>query len=232
MDKNVMQKMLEYLGSNQSDTLKISVPEELVTLVSSLQLSGALRKVRFKEDRTPIYTELQRNFAQGYVSIKAYERELSDQAAKEVARTVSLVSRTAHQTAMWRQELVANSRDSENTSSFFLVGTPMINLDGTSKLRTWEIAVSPNTARRLGLFPGGVLMFRRFPEVNALPMKIVVSQDIGDGCVGLPVGSIAKCTFSVWGAGLITKDVPTLTGGGDLDGDCYAGTAFRKQGVH
>jgi len=193
--------------------------------MSKAFLPGLLRKVRLstpKDDSDPvsIYTDLQRNFGRLFLSLKAYKEEASDANRNAAIFSTSLFSRTAFQKALWKCHMAANSRDSECTSSACLVAVPLAQLCGKSILRSWEIGISQRTARMLGVKAGTIIQLRRFPETNTLPLIVVITTDIGDHCIGLPVGSLMDSQ-------LRTKDVPSLLGG-DADGDTYVITAYQE----
>jgi len=193
--------------------------------MSKAFLPGLLRKVRLStpkdgSDPKPIFSDLQRNFGRLFLSLKAYKEEASDANRNAAIFSTSMFSRTAFQKALWKCHMAANSRDSESTSSAYLIGLPLAQLCGKSILRSWEIGISQTTARRLGVKSGEIIQLRRFPETNTLPMMVVIAENVGDHCIGLPVGSLINSHLKI-------KDVPSLLGG-DVDGDTYVITAYHE----
>jgi|GEM_PF-2433542 len=220
-----LERMLKYTITATDSDLGINVPQELGGTMSRALLPGLLRKVRLSAPKDeskpiPIYSDTQRNFAKLYVHLVAYRHEANEENRSSALFHTSLYSRTVFMSALWKCHLAANSRDAECTSSAYLVGLPFGQIDGRSILRSCEIAVSMSTAQGLGLKAGEVIQLRRFPETNTIPMIVVISSDIGDHCIGLPVGSLLNTRLK-------TKDVPSLLGG-DCDGDSYVITAYHE----
>ncbi len=219
-----LERMLAYTIKTIDDDLGINIPQELGSTMSRALLPGLLRKVRLSKQKDgspfPIYSDTQRNFAKLYVHLVAYMKEANEENRASATFHTSLYSRTVFQSAVWKCHLAANSRDAESTSSAYLIGIPHSGLDGQSVLRSWEIGISKYTARKLGVRAGEVIQLRRFPETNTIPMIVIIADDIGEHCIGLPVGSLLNTRLK-------TKDVPSLLGG-DCDGDTYVITAYHE----
>jgi hypothetical protein len=212
--------MLRHIAANTEKDLILHVPTEVCGIVRTCRLPAQLRKVRLDIDDKPIYSDVQRAFAKVYVANCTYKKDQSQEAKDMFTSVVMAYSRNCYQTALWRLQDALNSRDSRNTSSFYLIGIPMANLDGT-QLRTWEVGLAPRTARKLGVAAGKIILMHRYPETSVYPAKVVVVAGLGNHVIGLPVGSLKDSRLRV-------KDIPTLLGG-DCDGDAYAGSVFHTE---
>jgi hypothetical protein len=213
--------MLKHITDNTEKDLIVNVPTEVCGIVRTCRLPAQLRNVRVDQDDKPIYSDVQRAFAKVYVAACGYRKDASQENKDVFTSSVMAYSRNCFQTALWRLQDAINSRDSRNTSSFYLVGVSMANIDGASQLRTWEVAIAPKTARKLGVSAGEIIQMRRFPETATYPAKAIVIPRLGNHVIGLPVGSLENTQLRV-------KDVPTILGG-DCDGDAFCGTSYKTE---
>lgn len=217
--------MMEKVVSEDTEDISIPIPPSLKGPSSKMVLPALLREKRLstpKDGSTPItiYSDIQRNFAKMYVHTAAYIKEPCQEFKTVAQFNTSLYSRTAFQAALWKSQLAVNSRDSENTSSAYLVGAPLVNADGSSLLKTWQVAIHEYVAKHLNVVDGTLVQFGRFPPTDILPMEIVIDNSVGHFGVGLPMGSLE-------GTRIDFKDVPSIVGG-DADGDCYTIIAYHK----
>ncbi len=217
--KNLMERMLKHIATNTERDLIVHIPLEVCGIVRTCNLPAQLRKVRLDTNDKPVYSDVQRAFAKVYVANCTYKKDASQENKDNFTSAVMAYSRNCYQTALWRLQDAVNSRDSRNTSSFYLVGIPMANLDGSSQLKSWEIGLAPRTARKLGVTGGEIIQMRRFPETATYPAKVTVLPRLGNHVIGLPVGSLEDSRFRA-------KDVPTILGG-DCDGDAFCGTSYN-----
>jgi len=219
--KDVMERMLKHIAANTEKDLIVHVPTEVCGLIRTCRLPAVLRKVRLDADDKPIYSDIQRAFAKVYVANCTYKKDRSQEARDMFTSAVMSYSRNCFQTTLWKLQDAVNSRDSRNTSSFYQVGVPMANLDGSSQLKSWEIGLAPRTARKLGVFTGEVILMRRYPETSVYPAKVLIVPGLGKNVIGLPVGSLEDSALRV-------KDVATILSG-DTDGDCFCGTSYKTE---
>jgi len=213
--------MLAFIAKDTNKDLIVHTPLEVYGIVRTCRLPAMLRKVRLDQNDEPVYSDVQRVFAKVYVANCAYRKEASQENKDLFTSQIMAYSRNCFQTALWRLQDAVNSRDSKNTSSFYLVGAPMGNLDGSSQLRSWEIGLAPRTARKLSVTGGDIIQMRRYPETATYPAKVVVMPGLGKNVIGLPVGLMEDSRLHV-------KDIPSLLGG-DCDGDAFAGSVFHTE---
>lgn len=223
--KEQMTLMVMWVISSVMEMLSLTIPKFLGGTMAVANLPRILRKVRYTEpkdgtDPAPILTDVQRNFARLRCAFNALKKDKSAINLNMAMFATSLYSRTVFQTALWKCHMAANSRDSEMTSSCYLVGVPLAWLDGRPMLRSWEVAIAPHTARKLGVKAGTIVQLRRFPETNTIPMTVVVTSAVGNNVLGLTAGSLEASRLGV-------KDVPTLLGG-DCDGDTFVITVYHE----
>jgi len=138
--KDVIERMLKHIAANTGRDLIVHIPTEVCGIIRSCRLPAQLRNVRLDANSEPVYSDVQRAFAKVYVANCAYRKDATQENKDLFTSLVMAYSRNCFQTALWRLQDAVNSRDSRNTSSFYLVGVPMANLDGTSQLRSWEVA--------------------------------------------------------------------------------------------
>lgn len=221
MKTEVMNRMLKHIADNTERDLILHIPLEVCGIVRTCRLPAQLRNVRLDQNDEPVYSDVQRAYARVYVANCTYKKDKSQEAKDLFTSSVMAYSRNCYITAKWRLQDAVNSRDSRNTSSFYLVGVPMANLDGSSQLRSWEVALAPRTARKLGVSSGDIFQMRRYPETATYPAKVLVVGSLGKNIIGLPVGSFEDSILRV-------KDVPTILGG-DCDGDSFCGTSYKTE---
>ena len=196
--------------------LIIRLPEGIFEDVVELRLPARLKQLRSTDDCDQVITDLQRAADRVVQAVSEYCDSKTPDSILRVKETTGVYVRNVYRHLGWRFQDLVNVRDSENTSSAYLVGIPAIRHqafeDGKlCDLMPYQVALHPSVARKLGVEAGQKVQLCRFPETRTMAVEVVVDPTIGPNCIGLPLGE---------------PNLPKLLGG-DCDGDCYAVRAYH-----
>ncbi|MHB1455333.1 MAG: hypothetical protein ACYC0V_00300 [Armatimonadota bacterium] len=134
-----------------------------------------------------------------------------------------ILDRNLRKELEYRVQSIVNTRDSENMSSMLGVGVPAWNEDffitgRLQMLNPYEVAISPQMARQLGVRDGTWVILARQPITDLVPVMVRVIEGYADAVIGIYPGLVA---FPGAGTCNVAERI-----GGDFDGDMYYLIAF------